>query len=73
MFFRWALITMTTVGYGDIVPLTIAGRIFAGITALSGILVIAMPVAVIGTKFSYMFDELQKKKYVLEEFKKSQQ
>ena len=68
---RWAIITMTTVGYGDIVPLTIAGRICAAITALCGILVIAMPVAVIGTKFSVVFDELHKKKYVLDEFQKS--
>lgn len=50
--FWWAIVTMTTVGYGDKVPLTSAGRILAGIVAVSGILVIAFPTAIIVSAFN---------------------
>ncbi len=41
---------MTTVGYGDLVPESWQGRLFAGLTAVWGIILIALPVAVIGKK-----------------------
>ena len=48
----WAVTTLTTVGYGDVVPQTIAGRIIAGFTMITGILMIALPVAIIGSSFA---------------------
>ncbi|SIS59971.1 voltage-gated potassium channel [Roseivivax lentus] len=43
----WALATLTTVGYGDVYPITIGGRIFTGFILLVGLGVIAIPASVI--------------------------
>lgn len=48
----WAITTVTTVGYGDVVPKTVLGRVVGGITMISGILMIALPVAIIGSAFA---------------------
>ena len=47
----WAVITLATVGYGDVYPVTAAGKIFAGLSAVSGIVFFALPVAIIATGF----------------------
>lgn len=48
----WALETVTTVGYGDVTPKTLPGRIIGGLTMMTGILMIALPVAIIGSSFA---------------------
>jgi len=48
----WAVATLTTVGYGDIVPVTGLGRVFAALTALCGIGIIALPTGVLAGAFS---------------------
>jgi len=48
----WAVITMTTIGYGDIVPKSILGYIVGTFTAVVGIIIMAMPIAVLSSKFS---------------------
>ncbi|MGL4636767.1 MAG: cyclic nucleotide-gated ion channel [Beijerinckiaceae bacterium] len=48
----WAIITLTTVGYGDVVPITVAGKIVAGVTALGGLVMLALPVGIIATSFA---------------------
>jgi voltage-gated potassium channel len=55
----WSVITLATVGYGDIYPVTLLGRIFGALTALFGIGLFALPTALIGTGF---IEELNKKR-----------
>jgi len=47
----WAIATLTTVGYGDAVPITPIGRLIAGITMIAGLGLFALPVGIIATGF----------------------
>ena len=47
----WAIITLTTVGYGDATPITAAGRLLAGVTAVMGLGLFALPVGIIASAF----------------------
>lgn len=55
----WAVITMTTVGYGDMVPRSIPGQVVALSSILSGILLMAFPVTSIFHTFSRSYLELK--------------
>jgi len=48
----WAIITLTTVGYGDVHPITPAGRVVAGLTAVMGLVMLSLPVGIIATAFA---------------------
>merc|ERR1719235_2618327 len=59
--FWWAIITLTTVGYGDMVPKTVQGKIVGGISAVSGVVVIAVGVAMISANFRDSYREERSK------------
>ena len=47
----WAITTLTTVGYGDEVPITLLGRVVAGCTMVVGLGILALPVGIVATGF----------------------
>lgn len=55
----WAAVTMTTVGYGDVVPTWYPGRIVAIFCALTGIIILAMPVAIVTSNFTVYYTMLK--------------
>jgi voltage-gated potassium channel len=48
----WATVTLTTIGYGDVVPITILGKIFGGIIAILGITMAALPAGILASGFT---------------------
>lgn len=58
----WAITTLTTVGYGDAVPLTALGKIAAGITMIVGLGLFALPVGIVATGFA---NEIHRRDFVV--------
>lgn len=48
----WSVATLTTIGYGDVVPITGVGKIMAGIVMIAGFGMFALPIAIISTGFA---------------------
>ncbi|MGB1020569.1 MAG: ion transporter [Flavobacteriaceae bacterium] len=47
----WATVSLATVGYGDVIPITVGGKVFASIISLVGIGVVAIPTGIISAAF----------------------
>jgi len=58
----WAVVTLSTVGYGDVVPVTTAGKMVAGFTIIFGILFFALPVGIIATSFQ---EQIRRRDFVV--------
>ncbi len=52
----WAIATLTTVGYGDVIPITIGGKVFGACVMLVGIVMVALPTGILASTFA---DELR--------------
>lgn len=58
----WAIQTIATVGYGDIVPLTAAGRVIAAISMVMGFVMLGLPVGIVATAFA---EEIHRREFVV--------
>lgn len=58
----WALSTLTTVGYGDVVPITVAGKILGGFVMIFGLALYAIPIGIIASAFS---NEIHRRDFVV--------
>ncbi|WP_428664433.1 cyclic nucleotide-gated ion channel [Reyranella sp.] len=57
----WAVVTLTTTGYGDVVPLTVGGRMIGSVVMVSGILVLALMTGILATGFA---EEERRREYL---------
>lgn len=58
----WAVATLTTVGYGDVVPITTLGRIIGGVVMVFGLGMFALPIGIIATGFA---QEIHRREFVM--------
>lgn len=48
----WAIVTMTTLGYGDVIPITAVGKIFASIISIASLGIVALPAGILASGFN---------------------
>ena len=58
----WAIVTLTTVGYGDVTPVTVMGILFAGIVMIGGLGFFALPIGIIASGF---MDEFRRQDFIV--------
>ena len=58
----WAIVTLGTIGYGDVVPVTALGRVLAGLTIFAGLLMMALPVGIFATAFA---NEVHRRDFII--------
>ncbi|MCJ7764610.1 MAG: ion channel, partial [Thiovulaceae bacterium] len=64
--FYWSIVTISTVGYGDVTPVTQEGRMVAVIVIISGIAVIAFATSIVVTAFTEKLDDIRENKMFLD-------
>jgi voltage-gated potassium channel len=58
----WAIETVTTVGYGEVIPLTLAGKLIASFAMVTGFLLLGLPVGILATAFA---EEIHRREFVV--------
>jgi voltage-gated potassium channel len=58
----WAIVTLGTIGYGDVVPITAVGKLIAGATIFLGLIMVALPVGIIASGFA---EEVHRRDFVV--------
>lgn len=58
----WALVTLGTIGYGDVVPITPAGKLVAAATIFFGLIMVALPVGIIANAFN---EQIHRREFVV--------
>lgn len=58
----WAIVTIGTIGYGDVVPVTVLGKFIAAGTIFLGVMMLALPVGIIATAFS---EQIHRREFVI--------
>lgn len=59
--FWWCMVTLMTVGYGDVYPTTDGGKVVASLAMVASVLLLALPISVIGTEFTQQWAEYKSK------------
>ena len=60
----WAIVTITTVGYGDIAPQTVVGQIIASVMMITGYAILAVPTGIVSVELSQITNEQKKGKRI---------
>jgi voltage-gated potassium channel len=60
--FWWAIVTIGTIGYGDVVPVTAVGKAIATVTIFAGLVLMALPVGIIATAFA---EQIQRRDFIV--------
>ena len=58
----WAIVTLSTIGYGDVVPVTAAGKLVAAATGMTGLVMMALPIGIVATAFA---NEVHRRDFVV--------
>ena len=58
----WAIVTITTLGYGDVTPITLTGRLIASATMVMGYVMLGLPVGIVATAFA---EEIHRREFVV--------
>lgn len=61
--FWWAVATITTVGYGDIYPVTVIGRLISAIISFLGVAIVAIPTGIISAGFNELTEKDHSEEY----------
>mmetsp|Transcript_10367 Transcript_10367/g.34575 ORF Transcript_10367/g.34575 Transcript_10367/m.34575 type:complete len:114 (+) Transcript_10367:159-500(+) len=62
----WAVITLCTIGYGDMTPVTDTGRLFGSMACVAGVVMVALPISVISSTFQEKYAEHMEKQKIEE-------